>query len=88
MSAIPVFVTLGSGQPVIIDIPRDAFVGHLVNAVVAKLKLDVRVTANMTVVLLRLGFAPSAAGELLTSKVQAQFKSTTLNYYDTGNASW
>jgi hypothetical protein len=57
MSTIPVFVTLGDGQPVIIDIPRDAFVGHLVDAVIAKLKLEV--TADK--VLLR--FAPSGSGE-------------------------
>jgi hypothetical protein len=57
MSTIPVFVTLGGGQPVIIGIPRDAFVGHLVDAIIAKLKLEV--TADM--VLLR--FAPSASGE-------------------------
>jgi hypothetical protein len=57
MSTTPVFVTLGGGQPVIIHIANGAFVGHLVDAVIAKLKLDV--TANM--VLLR--FAPSAAGE-------------------------
>jgi len=57
MSTIPVFVTLGGGQPVIIDIPRDAFVGHLVKVVIAELKLDV--TADMVI----LRFAPSGAGE-------------------------
>ena len=57
MSTIPVFVTRGGGQPAIIDIPRDAFVGHLVKAVIAELKLDL--TADM--VLLR--FAPRGAGE-------------------------
>ena len=51
MSTIPVFVTRGGGQPVIIDIPRDAFVGHLVDAAIAKLKMDV--TADL--VLLRAG---------------------------------
>ena len=56
MSTIHVFVTLGGGQPVIVDIRRDAFVGHLVKAVIAELRLDV--TADM--VLLRL--APSGAG--------------------------
>ena len=57
MSTIPVFVTLGGGQPVIIDIRRDAFVGHLVDAAIAKLKMDA--TADM--VLLRL--APGGAGD-------------------------
>ena len=57
MSTIPVFVTLGGGQPVIIDIPRDAYVGHLVKVVIAELKLDV--TADRVI----LRFAPSGAGE-------------------------
>ncbi len=57
MSTFPVFVTLGGGQPVIIHVAQGAFVGDLVKAVIAELKLDV--TADM--VLLR--FAPSDAGE-------------------------
>lgn len=57
MTTISVFVTLGVGRPVIIDISRDAYVAHLVDAVITKLKLDV--TADM--VLLR--FAPNGAGE-------------------------
>ena len=57
MSTIPVFVTRGGGQPVIIHIAHGAFVGDLVKTVIAELKL--KVTADR--VLLR--FAPSGAGE-------------------------
>ena len=57
MSTISVFVSRGGGRPVIIDIPRDAFVGHLVKFVIAELKLDV--TADMVT----LRFAPNGAGE-------------------------
>ena len=57
MSTIPVFVTRGGGQPVIIRVASDAYVGDLVKAVIAELKLDV--TADMVT----LRFAPSGAGE-------------------------
>ena len=57
MSTIPVFVILDSSEPVIIRIASDAYVGDLIDAAIAKLKLEV--TAN----LIRLRFAPSAAGE-------------------------
>ena len=56
MSTISVFVALAGCQPVIIDISPDAFVGHLIDAAITKLKLDV--TADM--VTLRL--VPNGAG--------------------------
>lgn len=57
MVTIPVFATLGGGQPVIIRVASDAYVGDLVDTVIAKLKLDV--TADMVT----LRFAPSGAGD-------------------------
>jgi hypothetical protein len=57
MSTIPVFVTLGGGQPVIVHIAHGAFVGDLVDAAIVKLKLVI--TADMVT----LRFAPSEAGE-------------------------
>ena len=57
MSTIPVFVTRGGGQPVIIRVASDAYVGDLVDAAIVKLKLDI--TADMVT----LRFAPSGAGE-------------------------
>ena len=57
MSTIPVFVTLGGGQPVIIDIPRDAYVGHLVKVVIAELKLGI--TADRVI----LRFPPGGDGQ-------------------------
>ena len=58
MSTIPVFVTLGDDEPVIIHIASDAFVGDLVDAAIAKLKLDVAPGK------VRFRLAPSGAGEL------------------------
>ena len=57
MSTIPVFVTRGGGQPVIIRVASDAYVGDLVDAAIVKLKWDI--TADMVT----LRFAPSGAGE-------------------------
>jgi hypothetical protein len=58
MSTFPVFITLGGGQSVGLLIERDAYVFQLIDAAIAKLKLDV--TADM--VLLR-SVPTSDAGE-------------------------